>query len=165
MAEPTSARPFMPGYGTLGPDEGTGLLPWSWAVERLTRSHDYWVSSVWPDGRPHTMPVWGAWTDDALWFSSSLGSRKARNLLADPRCTVATDDAHEPVVLEGHAEVVRDLTRIEVFLRATNEKYETSYELDFLDPDTNATIRVTPARAIGLTEDDFGGSPTRWTFA
>jgi len=25
----------MPGYGLLPPDEGTGLLPWSWAEERL----------------------------------------------------------------------------------------------------------------------------------
>jgi nitroimidazol reductase NimA-like FMN-containing flavoprotein (pyridoxamine 5'-phosphate oxidase superfamily) len=168
MMEPTSARPHMPGYGIAGPGEGTGLLPWSWAVDRLSRSHDYWVTSVWPDGRPHTMPVWGVWLDDALWFSSSLGSRKARNLAADPRCTVATDDAQEPVVVEGRASIVRDVTTIEHFLEHflehSNAKYETSYEIDFLDPDTNATIRVTPARAIGLVEADFTASPTRWTF-
>lgn len=154
----------MPGYGIEGPTDGTGLLPWAWAVERLSRSHDYWVTSVWPDGRPHTMPVWGVWLDDALWFSSSLGSRKARNLAADPRCTVATDHAQEPVVVEGHAVIVRDLAAIERFLEQSNAKYVTSYELDFLDPDQNATIRVTPARAIGLVEADFTGSPTRWTF-
>ena len=44
-----SSRPHMPGYGTLGPDQGTGLLPWSWAEERLVRSHDYWVATTWPD--------------------------------------------------------------------------------------------------------------------
>ena len=164
MAEPTASRPHMPGYGIAGPDEGTGLLPWSWAVDRLGRSHDYWVTSVWPDGRPHTMPVWGVWLDDALWFSSSVGSRKARNLTGDPRCTVATDDAQEPVVVEGRAAIVRDLPTIEHFLEHSNAKYETSYEVDFLDPDTNATIRVTPARAIGLVEADFTASPTRWTF-
>ena len=46
----------MPGYGIVGPDEGRGLLPWSWAEERLIASHDYWVATVWPDGRPHVMP-------------------------------------------------------------------------------------------------------------
>ena len=25
----------MPGYGVVGPEEGSGLLPWSWAQERL----------------------------------------------------------------------------------------------------------------------------------
>jgi hypothetical protein len=29
MEQPRSSRPHMPGYGTLGPEEGTGLLPWS----------------------------------------------------------------------------------------------------------------------------------------
>ena len=104
------------------------------------------------------------WLDDAVWFSSSVGSRKARNLGADPRCTVATDDAKEPVVVEGRAEIVRDLPVIARVLEHSNAKYEVSYELDFLDPEQNATIRVTPASAIGLAEADFAGSPTRWTF-
>jgi hypothetical protein len=32
----------MPGYGTLPVGEGRGLLPWSWAEERLVRSYDFW---------------------------------------------------------------------------------------------------------------------------
>ncbi len=51
----------MPGYGLLDAAQGAGLLPWSWAVERLQRSHDYWVATVRPDGPPHVMPVWGVW--------------------------------------------------------------------------------------------------------
>jgi hypothetical protein len=48
----------MPDYGIRGPGEGTGLLPWSWAEQRLTESRNYWITSLWPDGRPHSMPVW-----------------------------------------------------------------------------------------------------------
>ncbi len=61
MGEPQASRPYMPGYGVLGPREGTGLLPWKWAEERLTDSRNCWVVTVWPDGRPHAMPVWGVW--------------------------------------------------------------------------------------------------------
>jgi hypothetical protein len=43
---PVASRPHMPGYGLLGPDQGSGLLPWSWAEERLSASHDYWVATV-----------------------------------------------------------------------------------------------------------------------
>jgi hypothetical protein len=89
----------MPGYGVAGPTGGRGLLPWSWAEGRLTKSHDYWVATVRQDGRPHLMPVW------------------------------------------------------------------TDYGVDFLDPSVNATFRVAPSWVFGLTEDDFTGSPTRWTFA
>jgi PPOX class probable F420-dependent enzyme len=154
----------MPGYGIKGPAEGTGLLPWSWAVERLTRSHDYWLATSRPDGRPHLMPVWGVWLDGALWFSSGLRSRKARNLAADPRCSVTTDDALEPVVLEGTAALVAGPPAIRVFANALNTKYGTDYGSDFFDPGVNGCYRVSPAWVFGLTESDFEGSPTRWTF-
>lgn len=162
MMDARADRPYMPGYGVGGPDEGSGLLPWSWAEARLVAAHDYWVVSVWPDGRPHAMPVWGMWDRGALWFTSSRRSRKVRNLGADPRCVVTTDDAADPVVLEGRAEIVTaagDLGRV---VGLMNDKYATAYTVDFLDPAVNATVRVRPHWAFGLVHDDFTGSPTRW---
>ena len=108
MEFPRADRPYMPGYGIAGPDEGSGLLEWSWAAERLTLSRNYWVASAWPDGRPHVMPVWGMWDDSTLWFSSSVASRKTKNLLADPRCVVTTEEASDPVVIEGRARLVTE---------------------------------------------------------
>jgi hypothetical protein len=154
----------MPGYGTKGPREGRGLLPWSWAEERLAKSHDYWVATVRPDRRPHLMPVWAVWDGGALWWSSSLGSSKARNLAVDGRCSIATDNAWEPVVLEGTAVRVTDPESLARFVGLENEKYETDYGVDFLDPSVNATFRVEPSWVFSLTEDDFTGSPTRWVF-
>jgi PPOX class probable F420-dependent enzyme len=164
VAAPTPGRPHMPGYGTVGPDEGRGLLPWSWAEERLVKSHDYWVATARPDGRPHLMPVWAVWDGGALWFSSSVGSRKARNVAAEPRCSIATDNAWEPVVLEGVARVVTDHDALARYIALENEKYGTDYGVDFLDPAVNATFRVEPSWVFTLTEDDFTGSPTRWVF-
>jgi Pyridoxamine 5'-phosphate oxidase len=154
----------MPGYGVLPPDEGSGLIPWAEAERRLSVSHDYWVATVRPDGRPHVMPVWGVWLDGRVWFSSGLRSRKARNLAAEPRCTVATDDALKPVVVEGTAERVTELIRITGFLNAVNRKYDAGISADFLDPAVNGSFAVRPERVFALTEADFSGSPTRWTF-
>jgi PPOX class probable F420-dependent enzyme len=162
--QPIPSRPHMPGYGLRGPEEGTGLLPWSWAEERFARSRNYWLATVRPDGRPHVMPVWGVWDGEAFWFSSSLGSRKARNLRADPHCVVNTEDAVDPVVLEGLAVVVTEPTALARMLALENAKYDTDYSIDLLDPAVNATVRVRPQRAFGLTGQDFAGSPTRWTF-
>jgi PPOX class probable F420-dependent enzyme len=164
VSEPSATRPYMPGYGIQAADEGSGLLPWAWAQERLAASRNYWVATVWPDGRPHAMPVWGVWDGEAFWFSSSLRSRKARNLAADPRCVVTTEDANEPVVLEGIAAIVAETDAIEGFLALMNAKYRAGMTLAFLDPAVNATIRVRPHWAFGIAHDDFTGSPTRWTF-
>src|SRR5437868_14690196 len=121
----------MPGYGLLDAGQGTGLLPWSWARERLERSHDYWVATVGADGRPHVSPVWGVWIDDALWFSCSPGSRKARNLAADPRCTATTDNALEPVILEGRAALAPEGGA--AYTAGINAKYEVDYAVSFVD--------------------------------
>lgn len=158
MTEPVAARPFMPDYPvSAGPE---GLLSWSWAEQRLSASPHYWVCSVWPDGRPHVMPVWGVWHDGALWFSSGPRSRKARNLRADPRCTVATADAAQPVVLEGSASFVTELRDLQAISQAFAGKYDTEMTVDFLA--ANATVAVTPTKVVGMVEERFNESPTRW---
>lgn len=102
--------------------------------------------------------------DDALWFSSSRGSRKARNLATNAHCTITTDNAYEPVVLEGEASRIVDRATIGAFATELNRKYKTDYSVDFFNPTDNACFRVRPAWAFGLTEADFTGTPTRWTF-
>jgi nitroimidazol reductase NimA-like FMN-containing flavoprotein (pyridoxamine 5'-phosphate oxidase superfamily) len=164
MSGPVPDRPVMPGYGVLPAEQGSGLIPWPEIERRLTVSHDYWVATVRPDGRPHVMPVWGVWFDGRLWFSSGLRSRKARNLAAEPRCTITTDQAQDPVVLDGLAEQVVDADGIAAFLAAMNGKYDAGMTAAFLDPAVNGTFAVRPQRVIALSHDDFTGSPTRWTF-
>ncbi len=102
-AAPKPSRPHMPGYGM--PESKKGLLPWKWAEQRLRKSHNYWITTVKPDGSPHTMVVWGLWMDGAFLFSTGRQSRKARNLAKNPRCVVCTEQAEEAVVVEGVAEI------------------------------------------------------------
>jgi hypothetical protein len=165
MSQPRAERPFMPGYGVLPATEGSGLIAWAEAERRLTVSHDYWCATVRPDGRPHVMPVWGVWLDGDVWFSSSLRSRKARDLAVEPRCTLTTDDAQNPVVVDGVTRQVTDAAGIAGFLDAMNAKYHSGMTAEFLDPQVNGTFAVRPERAFALTHDDFTGSPTRWTFS
>ena len=160
--QPQASRPYMPGYGI--DDAADGLLTWVEALRRLTGARNFWLATVRPDGRPHLMPVWAVWHEDALWFSSSLGSRKIRNLQAEPRCALSTEDGNRPLVVEGRAEIVTDLDRIAAFLAASNAKYKVDYGIDFLDPAVNASVRVAPDWAFALDEQTFTTSPTRWRF-
>jgi len=155
----------MPGYGTLPEDEGRGLLPWSWAEERLASSHDYWLATVSEDGTAHLMPVWALWHEGRLWFSSSNGSRKARNLGARPRCTVSTDNPLEPVVVQGRASRVTDRDALLAVLRAENAKYGTDYGADMVDPASNSVFALRPEWVFALDSADFTGTPTRFIFA
>jgi nitroimidazol reductase NimA-like FMN-containing flavoprotein (pyridoxamine 5'-phosphate oxidase superfamily) len=155
----------MPGYGIQPANDKTDLLPWSWAVERLVRSHYYWISTVRPDGRPHAMPVWGVFMEGEVWFSSSGGSRKTLNIESNPQVVACTDDATEPVVVEGTARRLSSTGEpqaVHAFADAVNAKYGTEYPVEFFFE--NATFLVRPDRVIGMTESEFENSPTKWTF-
>ena len=153
----------MPGYGISPATADGDLLPWSWAVQRLERAHNYWVATRRPDGSPHLAAVWGVWVDGALHFSTGGRSRKARNLATDPRCVVSPEQAEESVVLEGVAERVtgpRELARI---LSAYRRKYGSG----FPDPAENPVFAVRPRTVFGLIEHEpeFSSNATRWVFA
>src|SRR3954453_1341207 len=90
---PKASRPQAAGYGF--PKSKKGLLPWTWAEQRLKKSHNYWISTVKPDGSPHSMVIWGLWIDNAFFFSTGAKSRKGRNLAQNPRCVIATEKAEE----------------------------------------------------------------------
>jgi hypothetical protein len=110
------------------------------------------------------MPVWAVLLDDRLWFSSSVRSRKARNLSNSPFASLTTDDAQGPVIAEGVVERITEVSMLERMLAAENEKYGTDYGMDTLDPSENSCFALTPDRVIGLDSSDFTGSPTRWSF-
>jgi hypothetical protein len=104
------------------------------------------------------MAVWGVWHDGTFVFSTAGGSRKARNLAAEPRCTVTTDDPTEAVVVEGTAAV-------HVAGDGVMAAYEEKYGSAPPDPETSPLIAVRPRVVFGLIEDSFTDTATRWTFA
>lgn len=152
----------MPGYGIKPAGSGGGLLPWSWAAQRLQEAHNYWVATTTPGGAPHLAAVWGVWVSGAFHFSTGGGSRKARNLAADPRCVVTPENAGEPVVVEGVAHRLTDSGLLDEVLDSARRKYGTG----FPDPESNPVFRVEPHVVFGIIEhgEDFVGRATRWTF-
>ena len=157
----------MPGYGILDANGGRGLLPWAWAVERLTRARNYWIATTCPDGSPHCVPVWGVWLDDdnAFYFSSGTQSRKARNLAANPNCVVCPEDGIQAISLEGVAGKITDAARIRRFVEAYNPKYEWDLKPEtVLDMGPIFAVRPRKVIAVDATPGEFQGSATRWLF-
>jgi hypothetical protein len=157
--EPHANRPWMPGYGILGPEEGTGLRPWPWARDRLERARTYWMATTGPDGGPHAMAVWGLWLDDRFWFSSDLRSRKVRNLTADSRCAITAEIEQDALTVEGTAGRSTDEEQYRRFAQAYDAKYGWK-----LESDTYPLFVVRPQVVFAFSMDDFVGSATRWRF-
>ena len=160
MREPTPTAPRMPrGYGAPADGSGSVLLPWSWAVERLESAHNYWICTTHADGRPHAVPVWGLWLDDAVWFSTGRTSAKGRNLARSPACVVHLESGDETVILEGDVEEASgDLAR---YADAYDAKY--GYRPDPAEEDSVVYV-LRPRTAQTWTESGFPRNATRWQF-
>jgi PPOX class probable F420-dependent enzyme len=149
-----------------------GALPWSWARERLVRCRNYWVVTVNAHGQPHSMPVWGVWdaTADTFWFSCSPNARKAKNLAANPRMTVTTDDSVEVVSVQGRASITPPAPERSAAITAYAAKYAEGDELNeavaameaFVE--SHAVFRMAPTAGYGIIEReaDFAEKATRW---
>ncbi|MCO1653961.1 pyridoxamine 5'-phosphate oxidase family protein [Pseudonocardia humida] len=163
--EPVAERPHMPDYGVE--TAAWEPLPWSWAAERLRAGRNYWVVTASAAGRPHALPVWGAWDDGEQRFAFSCGprSRKAANLAANPQVVVATDDTVECLSMEGRAVVVEDDARRRSWADRYLAKYRpVSPELTAGFVLANLVVEVAPERAFGIVEreDAFAARATRW---
>ena len=161
---PKASRPYMPGYGL--PKGTKGLLPWKWAEDRLKKSHNYWITTVKPDGPPHSMVVWALWMDGALLFSTGRQSRKARNLEKNPRCVMATERAEQAVIVEGVAEETPDVGLRKKFLEIYQKKYKfdmSGFEKDILNL-KEPIYAVRPVVVFGLDENQSMNAATRWKF-
>jgi general stress protein 26 len=170
--QPKPSRIDASGYGF--PKSRKGLLPWSWAEQRLKKSHNYWITTITPAGSksakvrhasPHTMVIWGVWQDGRFLFITGAESRKTRNLAKNANCIVCTEDASEAVIVEGIAEIVDADTR-----RKLIPIYERKYKYDLSSMKTDIlsmkepVFAVRPVLVFALWEKHFQSKSTRWQF-
>ena len=98
---------------------GDAPIPWSRALEALGAPLDAqaprttWLSTVGPDGRPHLAGVGALWVDGKFYFTSGPGTRKSRNLAANPNCALSMALPGLDLVVEGRASKVTDQPTLE----------------------------------------------------
>ncbi|HZO69475.1 MAG TPA: pyridoxamine 5'-phosphate oxidase family protein [Kribbellaceae bacterium] len=176
-SEPTEAR-NLDGYGA--PE-----IPWSKVRDVLDAGisqgpgsggpsrHTFWLSTVRPDGRPHVMPLGVLRVDDDFYFTAGPGTRKAKNLEQDPRCSLSVAAEPFDLVFEGEAVRVTDVPTVQrISEQFAGLGWETQVGADgpgltgeFSAPSAGPppwhVYRMTPATVFALgTAEPYGA--TRW---
>ena len=147
------------GYGLAKPGSRAPFVAWADARRKLIRARNYWVSTTRPDGRPHTMPVWGLWHNDRFYFSTDRGARKALNLRGNPATTVHLESGDDVVIVDGVADEVTDREDF----KNLDARYHGKYGIHVIGiPGDVGMYRVTPRVAFAWREKDFNKSATRW---
>ena len=148
------------GYGLETSSEG--LLPWSWAADRLLTARKYWICTVTDSGRPHAAPVWGVWYLHTLYFSTDPQSLKGRNLLTRGNVVVHLECGDEVVILYGHTQYFADARQVHGLPECYLEKY--GFDVTEMPVDSVAWFALRLESAQGWRESDFVTSATRWQF-
>ena len=167
MTEPRVDRPHVPGYGI--PRAIDGVLPWSWAVERLERAEIYWLATADADGAPHMIPIWGAWVD-GHWYVEGGPTRWQRHLRANPRMAIHVESAGgsgvtgaEVVIVEGTAtELVAPKQPLAGRILAGYAKYQPGYVASEAHWAQGGLWELHPTKAFAWTT--FPDDMTRFTF-
>jgi len=98
MNTPKVTRPKFPkGYV----DHPISEVSWDYVSKRLTESINYWLCSVYPDGRPHVVPRWGAFLDGKFYYDGSPETRHARNIVSNPHVTLHLESGNDVVIMDG----------------------------------------------------------------
>ena len=136
-------------------------LPWSHAQERLEGSRNYWICTVRPDGRPHSIPVWGFWLDDALYFGTAQTTRKARNLAHNPAISVHLESGDDVIILEGNTVEIND----KAVFKKIDASCRTKYKMPLMIIPESVLYCVRPRVVLAWKESDFPATGTRWEFS
>lgn len=158
---------------------GNAALPWSRAHSELAKESTdrdiaHFLGTVSPDGRPHVARVGAAWFDGALYFTSNLATRKARNLAGNPACTLAVKLPGIDLTLAGTAVRVSDaatLERIAAIYRdrgwpaeVAGDALTAPFSAPSAGPPPWHLFRFTFDTVVGVaTAEPYGA--TRWRFA
>ena len=158
---------------------GSAELPWSRPRDILagdTPGADltFFVATVRPDGRPHSAGVGASWVDDTLYFVGGPGTRRSRNLAANPACSVSVRLRGIDLVLEGEAHRVTDSATVERVAavyrtggwpaEADGDALTAPFSAPSAGPPPWHLYRLTLHTAFGVASAEPFGA-TRWDFA
>ena len=158
---------------------GDAPIPWSRARDELegVSTNDthktYWLATVRPDGRPHVAGVGAMWDDGKFYFTSGAGTRKSRNLAANPNCTISVTLPTLDLVVEGTTSRVTDQATLQRIAEryaaqgwpasASDDALTAAYSAPSAGPPPWNLYVVTPVTAVGVaTAEPYGA--TRWRF-
>jgi hypothetical protein len=166
---------------------GSPLLDWARIEARLDEGltqgpetggpnrHSCWLATINPDGAPHVTGIGALWVDGAFWFETGDGTRKAKNLARDRRCTLSVATQEFDLVVEGEAGKVTDTRTVSEMAKRwaaggwparvddTGQALTAEYSAPSAGPPPWFVYRITPCSATALGAVEPGGA-TRWKF-
>jgi hypothetical protein len=138
--------------------------PWPAISSRIGESELYWLATTRPDGRPHAVPIGGAWNEDRLYFNMSPRTVSARNLAGGAPVCVHLESGMEVVIIEGVATVLPPPDVPASVLEDYGRKYGGGVSYDPADSEL-PWFALEPHRVLFWLGADIRNTALRWVFS
>ena len=112
-------------------------------VQRFADADCSWVSSVRPDSRAHSTPIWHVWHRGRAYIVASGTAVKTRNILENPNVVITHPDPLNTVIIEGWA---TPAAALEAELQPL---FKAKYDWDIsTDTEYDTIIEITPIKLM-----------------
>lgn len=156
---------------------GNAALEWDRIHDALAawppQPGTYFLGTVGPRGRPHVAGTGALWSDGDMYIVSGPGTRKSRNVAANPAATIAVSLKGLDLVMEGTIQRVTDkatLERVAKLYRdqgwpteAQSDAFTGPYSAPSAGPPPWNLYRFTFDKVIAVAGEEPHGA-TRWRF-
>jgi PPOX class probable F420-dependent enzyme len=112
------------------------------------------VSSLGPNGWPHSMPLWFVPREGVVWIWTYAKSQKVRNLERDPRATVLVESGHEygelrGAMIEAEATIYRDFETVLGFAEELTVRYAEG--ISSVEGDARAALEAQAPKRVAIS--------------
>ncbi len=123
-------------------------------VQRFAEVECSWLSTVRPDGRAHSAPLWHVWYRGRVYVVTLSSAVKTANILENPGVVITHPDPVEPIIIEGWAILARGMgSRLQHLFQA---KYD--WDID-RSQDYDTIIEITPVNLLAWGKSGQGRWP------
>ena len=163
--------------------DGYGQPPLEWsrahdnlAAELTKVETPVYLGTVRHDGRPHAAGIGALWLEGDVYITSSPNAQKARNLAANPACTLAMRVPGMDLIFEGSATRVTDRTLLDEIRKGFNaggwpaeltpegDAFTAPFNAPSAGPPPYHVYRFRFQAVFGVATVEPHGA-TKWTFA
>ncbi|HMN12141.1 MAG TPA: pyridoxamine 5'-phosphate oxidase family protein [Bellilinea sp.] len=153
------SRPKMP-KGYIG--DPKAFVTWESTGQRLVEARNYWVCTADDESRPHVIPVWGAWVENAFYFDGSSKTKHLRNIAENPEVAIHLESGSQVLILYGrcHAVAAAEAPTEQIASQYRAKYAENGYAPEADQWNNGGLYRFVPVKVITWTE--FSHDPTKF---
>jgi general stress protein 26 len=126
-------------------------------LQRFAAADCSWLTTVRPDARPHSAPIWHVLYKGYIYVISKPTAVRVANIQHNPRVTITHPDPHSAIIIDGRAQIGENMAS------QLRPYFQEKYDWDIAtDGDYTTIIEICPSKIMAWGAEEGAGKRKRW---